>query len=134
MNVLQRITDLSRHMGHAMANARMALKLGEPITPQECVDLHREVMERMNLPDHGRFMPVEVNNNVPRLQAPVLCTHDITAAQARLHAYALDVKHVTQFNAKYCYTVTQGPSSAQDQLVAAVPACIIFWSFHQTVS
>ena len=101
MNVLKRVTDLSRNMGHATANARMGLKLGDPITPEECVDLHTEVMAFMHSHvNASRFMEVD-DSEVPPLTDESLCTHDVTVTAARLHAYALDVNNVCQFNAKW---------------------------------
>ena len=48
MNVLKRLTDLSRNMGQATANAHIfGLKLGDPITSEECVGLDKEVITFM---------------------------------------------------------------------------------------
>jgi hypothetical protein len=133
MSTLKHLTDLSRNMGHATANARMALKLGEPITPEECVDLHKEVTAFMRSHvNASRFMDVDLTS-APRLESAPVCFHLVTPVQARLHAYALDIKNCCQFNAKWCYTCTTSQATALDTFNEAVQGIIIVWSYFSTV-
>ena len=99
MNVLKRLTDLSHNMAQATANARMGLKLGDPITPEECVDLDTEVITFMRSDiNANRFMEID-DSDVSPLREGSIRTHEVTVAAARIHAYALDVKQVCQFSA-----------------------------------
>jgi hypothetical protein len=133
MSTLKHLTDLSRNMGHATANARMALKLGEPITPEECVDLHKEVMAFMHTHTNAsRFIDVDATA-APRLENASVCSHLVTPVQARLHAYALDIKNVCQFTAKWCYTCTTDQATALDTFNEAVQGFLIVWSYYSTV-
>jgi hypothetical protein len=52
-SILQIMHRVAPRLGLACANARMAMKIGDPISAEECVDLHKQVLQDITSQDNG---------------------------------------------------------------------------------
>jgi hypothetical protein len=132
-SVLQTMTRRARRMGISLANARLNLKHGSPITPEDCCSAHSAVLELMATPDYShRFEPLPntAAHIPPADPAPTSCVHQASPSLQRAACLSAAVKTVVDTGAGYVYML----DTIGGNHLGAHRACFLaVWTYWSTV-
>ena len=132
-SVLQTMTRRARRMGIALANARLNLKHGSPMSPDDCCSAHTAVLEMMNAPGYtDRFEPLPNTAARTPLADPafVSCVHQASPSLQRAACLSAAVKTVVDTGAGYVYML----DTIGGNRLGAHRACFLaVWTYWSTV-
>ena len=122
MSVLQNITNRAHAMDKVLANARMSLKLGYPISAQTCCTLDGVVEQRIASGlDQDRFAGAVVAADLRRTPEFKVCEHHRGPAETLVAPWALQVKRLAEVGSRFVSMLSVGGHNH---------AFVIGWAYH----
>ena len=137
---LQVMARRAPHMMQALANARMLLKFGKPLTPNRCCELHRDALAHQNTDEHAnRFgiIPFDDLKACPSQEPAKICPiHADPAILQKPATIVLQMGHAYKPGAKYTYLITAiGATNFKlsEKSCESCSACLINWSYNRSL-
>ena len=125
---LQRLTDDAPFMSQSLANARINLKFGRPVTPEVCCEHHKEANSYQGSDEHQcRYALVTSDeiSSVPETAGDVYCPTHMLSRENQL-AWSLCSQFAKLHTTGAAYAYAMGRDSLEDS-----PSFLFIWTYRK---